>query len=144
MAKATATKTKPAESDEALEDLDADEETTGNGSKSQDVTFGVADLCKHVEETTGKAYKPKDMRTLIRKLARDGKVDREIVAGNKSRYDWSGPDDPEVKRIVKAVAAGGIEASRKEALDALKAKKQAERAAKKAAAEAASADEDEE
>jgi len=104
------------------------------------VTFGVADLCKLVEEETDKQYKPKDMRTLIRKLAREGKVDREIVPGNKSRYDWSGPKDPEVLRIVKAVKAGGIEAGRKEALDSLKERNAAKRAAAKAAKEKAAAE----
>lgn len=129
-----------------LEEAEADEETTGSGSKKQEVTFGVRDLCELIKEKTGKEYKPKDVRTLIRKMARDGsgRVNREIVAGNKSRYDWSGPDDPEVKRILKAAVGGEVEAGRKEALDKLKERREAQKAAKEAAAAAESSDEDEE
>lgn len=134
---ATKQKTKQTKAPEPeLEDAEVDEETTGNGSKAQDVTFGVRHLADHIKETTGKEYKPKDLRTLIRKMARDGsnRVNREIVAGNKTRYDWSGPDDPEVKRIVKAVKAGEVEEGRKAALDKLKERREAEKAKKEAAA----------
>ena len=54
----------------------------------------------------------------------------EIVAGNKSRYAWSGPDDPEVKAILRAVKGGEVEAGKKEALDKLKEQKAAKAAAK--------------
>lgn len=120
------------EEDEDLEELDDDEEEEAPKKKrSDDVDFGVADLVALVKEKTGKEYTTRDMRTLLRKMAREDKprVDREVVAGNRARYNWpDGANDPEVKRIIKAVGSGEIEAGKKEALDKLKeqkAKKQA-------------------
>lgn len=135
------TKSKPVEEveddDVELEEMD-DEETEDEapkGKKSKaaaDDIWGVQDLIKLIKAKTGKEYTAREVRTLLRKMARDGKgrVNREIVAGNKSRYSWSGPDDPEVKRILKAVSGGEIEAGKKEALDKLKADKAAKQAAK--------------
>ena len=77
-------------------------------------------------------------------MARDGRVDREIIPGNRSRYDWSGLNDPEVKRIIKAFKAGELEADKQEKLAELKKRGEAKRAEKaKAKAAAAAAEEDE-
>src|SRR5689334_19276581 len=120
--------------DDDLEELTDDEieDSPAKGKKSADseVTFGVKDLCEHVKAETGKEYTTREMRTLIRKMAREDKprVDREVIAGNRSRYDWpKGAKDPEVKRIVAAVKGGEIEAGKKEALDKLKADKAAKK-----------------
>lgn len=109
--------------------------------KMPEITFGVRDLCEYLtaHNDKGKEYKPKDVRALIRRMARedDPRVDREIVAGNKTRYDWpDGLKDPEVKRIIKAVTSGEIETARMEALNKLKERKAEKEAAapKKAAA----------
>lgn len=131
------------EEDEDLDELEADEvEDAPKKSSAQEVTFGVSDLCKWLTEKTGKKVTPRELRTLIRKMARDGKgrVDRVITAGNRTRYDWpDGLKDPEVKAIVKAFRDGELEADKQEKLQALKdrkAKKDAEAkpAAKKTAA----------
>jgi hypothetical protein len=138
------TKTKSKAAEEELEDeveldeLDDDEvedKPTKKGGASEEVGFGVRDLCELVKRKTKKDYSPKEMRTLLRKMAREDKprVDREIVRGNKARYSWEGPDDPEVKKILKAVAGGEIEEARKATLDELKAKKAKKDAAAKKA-----------
>lgn len=151
------------EEDEELEELEADEvEEAPKKSAAQEVTFGVSDLAKWLTEKTGKKVTPRELRTLIRKMARDGKgrVDRVITAGNRTRYDWpDGLRDPEVKAIVKAFKDGELEADKQEKLQALKdrkaakktaepapAKKAAKKATKKAAApvEELEDDEDEE
>lgn len=103
----------------------------------QEVTFGVSHLVTLIKEKTGKDTTTRELRTLLRKMARDGRLNREIVAGNRSRYDWSGPKDPEVKAVVKAFSDGELEADKQEKLAALKAKKAEATAAKKAAAEKA-------
>lgn len=140
---ATATKTKrsattkkaaPApeveEEDDELEELEEDavEEAAPKAKKGAqaEVTFGVQDIVKHL---TSKGHKvnARGLRTLIRKMARDGsnRVEREIVAGNRTRYDWpKGVKDPEVKAIIKAFEAGELEADKQEKLAALKANKQ--------------------
>jgi hypothetical protein len=119
------------DNDEELEELDADEvEEAPKKSSAQEVTFGVADLCKYLTKKYDKKVTPRELRTLIRKMARDGKgrVDRVITAGNRTRYDW--PDalkDPEVKAIIRAFAAGELEADKQEKLQALKDRKAAQK-----------------
>jgi hypothetical protein len=128
---------------------DADEAPTQG--KAEDDVWGVRALIAYLKEKTGTEYKPREVRTLLRKMAReDGTIDREIIAGNKSRYSWpDGPADPEIKAVLKAVKGGAIEASKKAALDKLKADKAKKTAAKtpapaKTKAAAPPADEDDE
>lgn len=97
--------------------------------------FGVSDIAELIKVQFNKEVKTRDLRTLLRKMARDGRLDREIVAGNRERWTWSGPKDPEVDTILEAYSAGELEADKKEKLDALKERKAAQRAAKKAAEE---------
>lgn len=127
------------EFEEVAEDeaTDAPAKKAGKGS-ANDVTFGVAHLASHLSDKTGKTVTTRELRTLIRKMARDesGRVDREIVAGNRTRYDWpDGLKHPEVKAIIAAYTSGEGEIEKKEKLAALKAKG----AAKKAAATPAKA-----
>ena len=64
------------------------------------------------------------------------RLDREIVAGNRDRWEWTGPEDPEVETILEAYEAGELDEDKKEKLQALKDKKAKQRAEAKAAAEA--------
>lgn len=109
----------------------------------EETVFGVSDIAELIKVRTGKEVKTRDLRTLLRKMARDGRLDREIVAGNRDRWTWTGPNDPEVDTILEAYEAGELEADKKEKLDALKERKAAQRAEKKAAAEAEAADDEE-
>lgn len=138
--KAAAAKPAPApepeadeEDDDDLEELEEDEvqESTTTKRGADDVVFGVADLCKLVSKGLPKPVTPRELRQLIRKMARekDPRVNREITAGNRSRYSWSGPKDPEVLAIVAAFKGGELEADKQAKLAELKASK-----AKKAAA----------
>lgn len=143
------------EGDEDLEELEEDEvveekPASKKASRKTDaVNFGIQDLVKLVKKETTQDTDPRSLRTLIRKMARDesGRVKREITAGNRTRYDWSGPNDPEVRNILEAFKAGELEEDKKAKLAALKERKAAQNAAKaKAAAEAEveEVDEDEE
>jgi hypothetical protein len=128
--------------DVELEDLDTEVEEDEAPAKStaQEVTFGVADLVAHLKAKYKVETTPRELRSLIRKMARedDPRVDREIVAGNRSRYDWkAGVKDPEVKRIIKAVVGGEMEADKKEKLQKLKDDKAKKAAAAKKAADKA-------
>lgn len=131
-----------------LEELEGDEvsETAPAAGGKQEVTFGASDLARHLSEGRDKSVTAREIRTLIRKMARDGKgrVNREIKPENRARYNWSGVDDPEVQAIIAAFNAGELEADKQEKLQALKDRKAQQQAAKKAAAEAeAGAEEDE-
>lgn len=133
---------------EEVEEAPANSKKAAPAEEAEDEVWGVRSLIDYIEEKTGKKYNPREVRTLLRKLAREGGgVNREIVAGNKSRYSWDGPGDPEVKAILKAVKAGGIEEGKKAALDKLKQDKAKKTAAAPAKAKKAAApvadDEDE-
>lgn len=78
---------------------------------------GTAWLVDHVNEKTGKDVKSADLRNLLRKMSRDGDLDREIGSG---RYSFSGERDSVVRAVVAAVKAGKIERAKKEALTKLK------------------------
>jgi hypothetical protein len=128
------------EADE-LEELEEDEveESKPAGKKKSagrdaGITFGIRDLCDHIKAVTGNETDPRAIRTLIRKMARDesGRVNREIKAGNRERYNWTGPTDPEVVAIVAAFKGGELEAEKQAKLAKLKADKAAKAAAKKA------------
>ena len=130
-------KAKEEEADIELEDLDTDAETTedeAKGSKAQAVEFGASDLAKYLTEKldNGKVISARDLRALIRKMAREDspRVDREIKAGNRTRYDWPGGlDHPEVKAICAAVLGGEMEADKQAKLAELKEKKAKKKAA---------------
>lgn len=142
MAKGTATKSKAkakaapepeVDELEELEEVDGDEveETGGKKTAQQEVTFGASDLARYLTEKYGKSVTARELRTLIRKMARDGsnRVDREITAGNRTRYNWSGVKDPEVQAIIKAYAGGELEADKKAKLEELKKRKAEKKAA---------------
>lgn len=140
--------------EEELEDLEESEEAEEGpkvAANQPDPEFGTKQLIALIKEQTGREYSGRDLRNLIRRLYRNGTLSgREISRENPQRYSWSGPDDPQVKKIVKAVKSGAIESARTEALDELKKRGQQRRAEKKAAREKAKAeslgddDEDEE
>lgn len=139
------------EDDEELEELEedeaVDEKPAPKKKKAADtVTFGIRDLVSLIKKETGEDTDPRALRTLIRKMARDesGRVNREITAGNRTRYDWTGPNDPEVRAIVKAFKDGELEADKQEKLAALKERKASQTAAKKKAAASVEVEEDEE
>lgn len=130
----TKAKAKPAPEPEVdeLEELEEEEvEETTAKKKTDEVTFGASDLARHLTEKHGKTVSPRELRTLIRKMARDGskRVNREITPGNRTRYNWSGIDDPEVKAIIKAFESGELEADKQAKLAELKERKAAKKAA---------------
>jgi hypothetical protein len=125
-----------AEEEVELEDLDStvEEEAPAKKKGGEEVEFGASDLAKHLTKIldNGKVITPRDLRALIRKMAREDtpRVEREIKAGNRSRYNWPGGlDNPEVKAIIKAVTGGELEADKQAKLAELKEKKAKKKAA---------------
>jgi hypothetical protein len=131
-AKKTAEPTPEVDDELELDEVGDDEVEDAPTKKGGDeVTFGASDLAKYLSEKSGKTVSPRELRTLIRKMARDGKgrVNREITPGNRTRYNWSGVDDPEVQAIIKAFNSGELEADKKAKLEELKARKAEKKAA---------------
>lgn len=137
MAKATPAKKAPAKK-AATKAAPAPEAAT------EEVVFGVGDVAQLISERTGKDVKNRDLRTLLRKMAKDGRLTREIIPGNRTPWTFDGPEDPQVEAIIEAFEDGELEADKKAKLEALKERKAAERAAKKAAEESAADEVDEE
>ena len=92
------------------------------------IEFGTKELAAHVNAETGASYDAYNLRILLRKLTKDGVLER-VESEGRSRYSFTGPKDPQVKAIVEAVKSGAAEKAKQERLDKLK----ADRAATKAA-----------
>ena len=92
------------------------EETTPAGTS-------VQGLLDEVEKATGKDYQPATIRVLLRKLAKEGKL-------QKGEGRWSLSDE-EVETVIEAVQAGRAEKAPKEETADEKPKRK--RSAKKAA-----------
>lgn len=130
---APAKKRRPAKKAKAapVEDDDDDEapaKAKRTPPKRAPIEFGTAWLAEHLEGKTGNTYTSYDLRVLLRKLAKNGVLDREVGV-ERARYEFSGPKDPVVIEIVKAVKSGAVEKSKKEALDKLKENSAAKKAA---------------
>lgn len=93
------------------------------------IEFGTKELAAHVNKEAGTSYDAYNLRILLRKLTKDGILER-VESEGRSRYSFTGPKDPQVVAIVKAVKSGAAEKAKQERLDKLK----ADRAEKKAAA----------
>jgi DNA-binding HxlR family transcriptional regulator len=140
--KAAPKKTAPKAAPVEVEVDEVEEDEVETKATVSEVTFGAADLAALLEEKTGNKVSTRELRTLLRKMARDGRINREIIPGNRARYDWSGPDHPEVVAVIEAFTAGELEADKQEKLAALKERKAQQQAAKRAAAEAEEDDEE--
>lgn len=139
--KKSAKKSAPVEVDEVDE---VDEVTEAPAKKAApkrpEIAFGTKELAAHVSEETGKDYDAYALRILLRKLAKDGVITRDDSTG-RARYSFTGPKDPQVKAIIKAVKSGDAEKAKTERLEGLKEKRKA--APKKKAAKVAEPVEDE-
>lgn len=105
---------------------------TATKTANDPIEYGSAWLVEHVNAEAGTSYTASTLRILLRKLTRDGVLERE--AEGRQRYNFpKGANDPQVKAIVKAVKGGAAEKAKAERLEGLK----EQRAAKKKAAPAA-------
>lgn len=133
---------------EELEEVDENEEPAPKVKKTTKATassapkFGSAELAAYITEQTGENYDGRGIRMLLRKLAKDGKLDRQ-VGETRDRYSFSGPNDPIVKAVLAMVKSGEAKAMKQAGLDAVKKKAEEKRAAAKAAKEAEAEDAEE-
>lgn len=130
-------KAQPVEIDE-VDEVEVDEVEEAPKKKAAPkrpvVEFGTKELAEHVNAETGKTYDAYALRILLRKLAKEGVITRDDSTG-RARYSFTGPKDPQVKAIIKAVKEGGAEKAKTERLEGLKEKRKAspkKKAAKKA------------
>jgi hypothetical protein len=72
---------------------------------TEESIFGVGDVAELISIRTGKTVKNRDLRTLLRKMARDGRLDREIVAGKAEKLAALKERKAEQRAAAKAAAA---------------------------------------
>lgn len=117
------------EDDLELDDLEEDEPEAPKAKakakkaakpKAPKIEFGAREASEYISGETGKNYDPRQLRVLLRKMAKDGTISRDPETDARSRYSWSGPDDAEIQVILAAVKDGEIEKASKASLDALK------------------------
>lgn len=124
--KATATKAAPAAKTSKAKAAPVKEAPAPKAAKAEAIEYGSAWLVDHVNTEAGTSYSASALRILLRKLTRDGVLNRD--SEGRQRYNFpKGANDPQVKAIVKAVKSGAGEKAKQERLDALK----EQRAAKK-------------
>lgn len=134
--KATATKAAPAKAGKAPSKAKAAPAKAAPAPKAapkaEAIEYGSAWLVDHVNEQAGTSYTASALRILLRKLTKDGVLQRD--SDGRQRYNFpKGANDPQVKAIVKAVKGGAAEKAKQERLDGLKEQRKAS-AAKKAPA----------
>lgn len=135
-----------------LEELDEDEEpaTPTKATKAKTpaktaapkqpaIEFGSPWLAAYITEQTGDTYDARGIRMLLRKLAKDGKLNR-VVGEDRGRYSFSGPTDPIVVEVITMVKSGAAKELKQAGLEKVKADAAAKKAAAKAAAEAEAED----
>lgn len=132
--KATATKApaaKAAKTSKSPKSKKQAEVTPTVRAPRETIEYGSSWLVDHVNAETGSSYSASALRILLRKLTKEGVLERD--SDGRQRYNFpKGANDPQVKAIVKAVKSGAGEKAKQERLDALK----EQRAASKKAAPA--------
>lgn len=86
------------------------------------IEFGTKELAAHVNAEAGTSYDAYNLRILLRKLTKEGVLER-VESEGRSRYSFTGPEDPQVQAIVAAVKDGAAEKAKAERLEGLKAQR---------------------
>lgn len=125
----TATKAAPAKTAAPAKKAKAAAPVKEAKPKAEAIEYGSAWLVDHVNAEAGTAYTASTLRILLRKLTKEGVLDRDSEGG-RQRYNFpKGANDPQVRAIVKAVKAGGAEKAKAERLEDLKSKRSTKKAA---------------
>lgn len=96
--------------------------TPAKTEKAESTGMGVAWLAEHVNDTLGTELTPANLRVILRKMAADGDIERE-VGTDRARYQFTGENDRTVKQVIKRVKSGEADEAKKERLAAARAGK---------------------
>lgn len=125
---APATKTAPAKTSRAKTPAKAVAAAPAKAPRGEAIEYGSSWLVEHVNEQAGTSYTASALRILLRKLTKDGVLDRD--SDGRQRYNFpKGAKDPQVIQIVKAVKGGAAEKAKQERLDNLKEQRKTTKAA---------------
>lgn len=87
--------------------------------KAESTGMGAAWLAEYVNEELGTEYTAANMRVILRRMAADGDLERE-VGTDRARYQFTGENDKIVKAVLKRVKSGEADTAKKERLAAAK------------------------
>lgn len=119
----TATKAAPAKAAAPAKKTASKAAAPAKAAKAESIEYGSAWLVDHVNAEAGTSYTASTLRILLRKLTKEGVLDRDSEGG-RQRYNFpKGANDPQVRAIVKAVKSGGAEKAKAERLEDLKSKR---------------------
>lgn len=124
---------KPAKGKKAKTATKPAEKPAAKAEKESNI-LGAAWLAEHINEETGSNLTAANVRVILRRMASDGDIERE-VGTDRARYSFTGEKDPTVRAVLKRVRSGEGAAVKKEAIEAATAPKKARRAAAEAEAE---------
>jgi hypothetical protein len=96
--------------------------------------LGASWLAEHINEETGSNLTAANIRVILRRMASDGDIERE-VGTDRARYSFTGEKDPTVRAVLKRVRSGEAISNKKEAIEAAAAPSKARKAAKETAEE---------
>lgn len=119
----TATKAAPAKAAVPAKKTASKAAAPAKTEKAESIEYGSAWLVDHVNSEAGTSYTASTLRILLRKLTKEGVLNRDSEGG-RQRYNFpKGANDPQVRAIVKAVKSGGAEKAKAERLEDLKSKR---------------------
>lgn len=87
--------------------------------KAESTGMGASWLAEHVNDELGTEYTAANIRVILRKMANDGDIERE-VGTDRARYQFTGEKDPTVRALLKRVKSGEADANKAERLAAAK------------------------
>lgn len=122
----------PVDEDDESDDEDDEDEAPApvkgkkaaakSAPKREEPKYGTKWLAEYLSEKLGREIASYDLRAVLRRMARNGELDREVGA-TRERYSFGGAKDPVVKSILETVKSGAIDKDKKAKLEELKAKK---------------------
>lgn len=83
--------------------------------KAESTGYGAAWLAEYINEELGTDYTAANVRVILRKMANDGDLERE-VGTDRARYQFSGEKDPTVRAVLKRIKNGEVETDKAEKL----------------------------
>lgn len=85
--------------------------------KAESTGYGASWLAEYVNEELDTDYTAAQMRVILRKMANDGEIERE-VGTDRARYSFTGENDKIVKAVLKRVRSGEADKAKEERLEA--------------------------
>lgn len=87
--------------------------------KAESTGMGASWLAEYANEELGTEYTAANIRVILRKMANDGELERE-VGTDRARYQFTGERDPIVRAVIKRLRSGEADKAKAERLEAAK------------------------